>query len=200
MPEKAVEGGMPTGYRLRSSLAVPLVVSGSLLKLEEQLRRTVGAFRELGRWFRGSSARTALIKAKTQRKLLKTTVWVRPERANLAAGLRGRRPRHPPEAVVRGVVMEEPTFRVPVVWHRFRGVGRRCATAALRRLTRVLQPRAVERSAQPSQLSAAVALALDHSSLIATLALLRQQKVVVGGQADDDRRLRIKLGIWRLAK
>jgi len=105
----------------------------------------------------------------------------------------------PPEAVVRrrhgGADVPG-----PVVWHRFRGVGRRCATAALRRLTRVLQPRGVERSAQPSQLSAAVALALDHSSLIATLALLRQQKVVVGGQADDDRRLRIKLGIWRLAK
>jgi hypothetical protein len=38
----------PTGYRLRSWLAAPLVMSGSVMKLEEQLRRTARAFREPG--------------------------------------------------------------------------------------------------------------------------------------------------------
>ena len=36
------------GYRLRSWLAAPLVMSGSVMKLEEQLRRTARAFREPG--------------------------------------------------------------------------------------------------------------------------------------------------------
>jgi hypothetical protein len=105
MPEKAVEV-RPTGYRQVVARCTARGVGG-LLKLEEQLRRTVGAFRELGRWFRGRSARTALLKANTKKAFesrRRTAVRVRPERGWKSVPRPYREEAKPPEPPDRGLL------------------------------------------------------------------------------------------------